>query len=122
MFLAPAGAIRGANRSLTRLLHLPLEGTLGRSVLDLVVPADRERVMAEVNALSVTGGTVHFAATFATGRGGELPLSVTVVDLLADRPLQSFVVAASDMDRKSVEEGRCVSVRFDLCGYGVMTK
>src|SRR3546814_16504285 len=57
----------------------------------------RERVRAEVNALSGTGGTVHFEATFATGRGGELPLSVTVVDLLADRAVQGFVVAASDI-------------------------
>src|SRR3546814_11196903 len=96
MFLAPDGAIRGANRALTRLLHLPLEGILGRSVLDLVVPADRERVRAEVNALSGTGGTVHFEATFATGRGGELPLRVKVVDLLADRAVQGFLVAASD--------------------------
>src|SRR3546814_19980940 len=89
MFLAPDGAIRGANRALTRLLHLPLEGTLGRSVLDLVVPADRERVRAEVNALSGTGGTVHFAATFATGRGGALPLRVPVLDLLPAREVRS---------------------------------
>src|SRR3546814_8124767 len=57
----------------------------------------RERVRAEVNALSGTCGAVHYEATFARGRGGELPLSVTVVDLLADRAVQGFVVAASDI-------------------------
>src|SRR3546814_7609411 len=71
MFLAPDGAIRGANRALTRLLHLPLEGTLGRSVLDLAVPADRERVREIGRALAGTGGTGHSEATHAPARGRE---------------------------------------------------
>lgn len=97
MLLDPDGTIRGANRALTRSLGRPLEGTLARPMLELVAPHDQPMVQRELQALAGTGATRRFEARFLTRDGEEVPMSLTIVDLVGDRAVQGLVVAASDI-------------------------
>jgi diguanylate cyclase (GGDEF)-like protein/PAS domain S-box-containing protein len=97
MLLNADGTIRGANRALTRCLHRPLEGTLGRSLLELVTPRDKPLVQAELGSIAGSGATRRFEARLLTHDGGEVPMSLTIVDLMADNAVQGLVVAAVDI-------------------------
>lgn len=97
MLLDADGSIRGANRALTRCLHRPLEGTLTRPLLDLVTPADRAAVGAVLQEVVGSGGTRQFEARLLAADGAEIPMSLTVVDLVDDDAVRGLVVAASDI-------------------------
>lgn len=97
ILLDASGSIRGANRALTRSLHRPLEGTLERPLLDLVAPADRATAQAALAAVTGSGGTRQFEANLLTADGTEIPMSLTVVDLVDDDAVRGLVVAASDI-------------------------
>jgi diguanylate cyclase (GGDEF)-like protein/PAS domain S-box-containing protein len=97
MLLAGDGTIRGANRALTRLLHLPLEGMLGRGLADLAVQADGPVVAGELATIAASSGTRSFEARFASATGDEVPMSFTVVNLLDDAAVQGLVATATDI-------------------------
>ena len=97
LLLGPDGTIRGANRALTRRLHRDLEGTLGRSFLDLVAPNDHSAVAGALATADGTSGTVTLEACLLRYDGAQVPMSLTFVDLVADQVVQGIVVAASDI-------------------------
>jgi diguanylate cyclase (GGDEF)-like protein/PAS domain S-box-containing protein len=97
MLVGPDRAILGANRALTRTLHRALEDTVGTPFIDLVAPADRPSVEAVVAAADGRSGTHRFEASLLTVGGASVPMSLLVVDLLADRAVSGLVLAATDI-------------------------
>lgn len=97
MLIGPDCVIRGANRALTRTLHRGLEVTIGASFLDLVVPEDRGSVEAVLTSADGRSGTSRMEVSLLTSSAERVPMSLDVVDLLADRAVRGLVVAASDI-------------------------
>jgi diguanylate cyclase (GGDEF)-like protein/PAS domain S-box-containing protein len=97
MLLGPDGTIRGANRAVTRTLHRALEETIGTSFTDLVAPADRPVVDAAFRTASGHSGTQRLEASLLSFAGDGVPMSLRLVDLLADRAVRGLVVAATDI-------------------------
>jgi diguanylate cyclase (GGDEF)-like protein/PAS domain S-box-containing protein len=97
MVLEPDGAIRGANRAFTRSLGRALETSLGRSLYEVLVPADVGVARATLDGLLGSGGRAQIEARFLTAGGEEVPMSVTFVDLLVDDAVQGVVATASDI-------------------------
>ncbi len=97
MVLEADGRIRSASRALTRILHRALEGALGRPLTEILADGDAEVVRTELELVAGSGTTRHLEARFLTASGEAVPMSLTVVDLMADRAVQGLVAVASDI-------------------------
>lgn len=91
------GTISGANRALGRMLARDIESLLGTPLADLVDPDDRAVVAEALTAVAGTNGTRQFEARLVASGDTRIPMSFTVVDLLADRAVKGLVLAASDI-------------------------
>ncbi len=97
MVLEADTTIRSASRALTRILHRALEDTLGRCLTEIVAGDDREAIRAHLDEVAGSGTTRHLEARLVTLDGEEVPMSLTVVDLMADRAVHGLVAVASDI-------------------------
>lgn len=97
MLLGPEGTIRGANRAMTSRLRHGLEVTVGTSFLGLVASGDRPLVEATLALADGRSGTQQLEVSLLDAAGHPVPMSLSVVDLLADRAVRGLVVAASDI-------------------------
>ena len=91
------GTVSGANRALGRMLACDIESVLGTPLADLVEPDDRDVVAEALTAVAGTNGTKQFEARLVGSGGTRIPMSFTVVDLLADRAVKGLVLAAFDI-------------------------
>lgn len=96
MVLNAEQQIRGMNRALTRTLHRPIEEMLHRPIIELVQAEDQQAVTDALAQVVGTNGTVSVEVCLAAAQG-PVPTNLTIVDLLADRAVRGFVVAASDI-------------------------
>ena len=97
MLVDAGGVLRGANRALTRSLHVELESVRGRPVADLVAPDEVERVSRELVAATTATRPTHLEARLRRIDGSELPVALCVVNLLDDRAVQGLLVTAADI-------------------------
>ncbi|MFL6204082.1 MAG: diguanylate cyclase domain-containing protein [Acidimicrobiales bacterium] len=91
------GILRGANRALTRTLRLDLERARGNPVTELVAPDEVERVARELRDATTSSRTTHLEARLCRVDGSEVPVALSVVNLLDDRAVQGLLITASDI-------------------------
>lgn len=97
LVLTPDGQIRSANRAFTRLLGHPLDTVLDRPLTDFVSVADVLGVSEQLVSVTDGRGRVSFEAELIDVSGEPHPMSITVVDLVADGAVQGLVAAAADI-------------------------
>lgn len=86
--------LQGASRAFTSALGVDLESSLGRSLIDLVVPEDTGTVRDALRLLLTEGGHRSFEARLRAADAGPLvPFWLTAVDLLDDGSVQAIVVS-----------------------------
>lgn len=91
------GRIRSANRHITRLTGRAIEGLLGSHLADLVVPADRPLIPAELALTPGSTGHRRCEARLARSDDAVVPVALTYVDLLDDRNIEGIFVSAVDI-------------------------
>ena len=91
------GTLRGANRALTRTLHLALEDVRGRPVTDLVAPDEVDRVARELAGASTESRATQLEARLRRIDGSEVPVALSVVNLLDDRAVEGLLITAADI-------------------------
>jgi diguanylate cyclase (GGDEF)-like protein/PAS domain S-box-containing protein len=91
------GTVRGANRALTRCLHVSLESVRGQPLTDLVAPDEVERVTRELALAATESQTTQLEARLRRIDGSEVPVALSVVNLLDDRAVQGLLVTAADI-------------------------
>lgn len=91
------GKIRGANRALTRMLHGPLEDITGSLLSNLAVADDRRIVDEAIAEVATSDEPYSFEARFETTGEDPIPLSLSLVNLLADRAVNGIVVSAHEI-------------------------
>ena len=91
------GTVRGANRALTRSLHVALERVRGQRFSDLVAPDEVERVTRELAAAATRSETTQLEARLRRSDGSELPAALSIVNLLDDRAVHGLLVTAADI-------------------------
>ncbi len=91
------GLVRGANGALPRLLHHDLEATIGRPFTDLVAPHEAWRVAQVLHEAAQQPGTAHLEARLRRANGVDLPMTLSVVNLLDDRVVRGLLVTAVDI-------------------------
>jgi len=97
MVLGADGRIRGASRALTSMLGRSMEASLGRTLVELIDPADAPLVREEVTAALAGAPHRAFDAT-ALGSGEErVPMTFTIRNLLDDQAVEGLVVTAVDV-------------------------
>ena len=97
MLVDADGTLTGANRALTRSLHIDLETARGRPVTDLVAPDEVERVTRELRGAASVAHTTQMEARLRRVDGSELPVALSVVNLLDDRAVQGLLITAADI-------------------------
>jgi diguanylate cyclase (GGDEF)-like protein/PAS domain S-box-containing protein len=97
MVIDADGTVRGANRALTRSLHLALEEVRGQPFADLVAPDEVERVTRELATAAAQSRTTQLEARLRRIDGSEVPVALSVVNLLDDRAVHGLLVTAADI-------------------------
>jgi diguanylate cyclase (GGDEF)-like protein/PAS domain S-box-containing protein len=97
MVLGVDGTVRGANRALTRSLQRDVEAVRDRPVYDLVAPGDVDRLKRELLGAARQAGTTQLEARLVRAEGGEVPMTLSVVNLLDDRAVRGLLVTAADI-------------------------
>ncbi|HEX8274298.1 MAG TPA: PAS domain S-box protein [Longimicrobiaceae bacterium] len=103
--LDDAGTIRYGSPAVRRVLAYPPEALVGRSVFDLVHPADVSRVKeAFARIVDTPGVPLSVELRFLHGGGGYLQLEATGASFLDDPAVGSVVVNSRDVsDRRRAE-------------------
>jgi diguanylate cyclase (GGDEF)-like protein/PAS domain S-box-containing protein len=97
MIVDADGTVRGANRALTRALHRDLETVRGQPVTELVTAAEGGRLSRELAEAAAQSGTRQLETRLQRADGGELPVTLSVVNLLDDRAVKGMLVTAADI-------------------------
>jgi diguanylate cyclase (GGDEF)-like protein/PAS domain S-box-containing protein len=95
--LSPVGRLRSANRAFTRILGHPLETSLGRPLTDFVSVAKVFAVSESIASVTDGHGRVTFEAELLDVDGDAHPMSITLVDLVADEAVRGLVATATDI-------------------------
>jgi diguanylate cyclase (GGDEF)-like protein/PAS domain S-box-containing protein len=92
------GTVRSVSAALIRLTGRGPERAIGRSVVDLVVPADRDRFSLAVHELvNNQHGQAKLEVTFAATGRAAVPCQLSMVNLLADPTVQGVVISGHDI-------------------------
>ena len=98
MVLEPDGSVRGASRALTTVLGRSLSSTLGRPLAELAAPGSAAALRTWLERAVATAGSTTFEASFASAiTGTDVPMSVTVVNMVDDRAVEGLIVTAVDI-------------------------
>ena len=98
MVLDRDGSVRGASRALTSILGRDLSSTLGRPLADLAARGSRTAVRGALARAVTASGSTTFEASFSSAlTGTDVPMSVTVVNMIDDRAVEGLIVTAVDI-------------------------
>jgi diguanylate cyclase (GGDEF)-like protein/PAS domain S-box-containing protein len=97
MLVDADGTLRGANRALTRTLHIDLEAVRGGPITDLVATDEVDHVARELMAATTATSPTQLEARLRRIDGSEVPVALCVVNMLDDRAVQGLLVTAYDI-------------------------